>query len=664
LTIQPPTISGPSAAFGFDEGTGSTVSDASGSGITGQIRKATWTSTAKYGKALSFNGSSAYVDLGNPSPLQSTGSMTWSAWVYSTGNPPDDGQIIARSDDTVGWQFKTSPDTHVRTFAVGVSGSSTSGVTQRYSRTVIASKTWYYVAGVYDASARTLDIYVNGVLDNGVLRGTVPGSQFLPNLNTTIGKRSGGYYFKGTIDELRVYNRALSAAEIQRDMNTAVSSLLSAHALVSSAKPVHSGPASAASEQRGGLPTQVRDAVYGLSCAQGTAAAGTQVSCELRTSASSQPRAIGLTSSSDQVKVPAVVRSRPNQTRLTFVASVDPAAAQQPVTLTAVFGDSQVQNTILLTSAGHPVLSVPGTQAARFGSPLRLTVSAVDPASLPVQLTANALPAGATFDAASGRFEWTPVVGQEGTYQVEFVATNSARQSSSRRVTIDVDSGRPVLNRSRQFACSPGAVAALTGKWLAAPDSDLSDPSGSSMELGGTKVKVNGQYVPVLFSSAGQVNFLCPALDAGTPLSVVVETADAAAEPLAGAMRIASPKIFSLDGSGENQGLISFADSTEVAMDRNFQLPAHPAQPGDVILLWATGFGSFANLSVRIGDADVPVESVQPASGYAGVYIVRVRVPNVTNFGSAVPVQLEIAAAGGERFTSGAVTIALEPVMQ
>ena len=36
----------------------------------------------------------------------------------------------------------------------------------------------------------------------------------------TIGRRSGGFYFQGVIDEVRVYDRALTAAEIQADMNT------------------------------------------------------------------------------------------------------------------------------------------------------------------------------------------------------------------------------------------------------------------------------------------------------------------------------------------------------------------------------------------------------------------------------------------------------------
>jgi hypothetical protein len=209
--------SGMIAAYSFNANTGTTAADSSGNGITGTLKGATWTPTGKYSSALSFNGTSGYVDLGIPALLQNTGSMTWAAWVYATGNPPDDGQIISQSADGGGWQLKSSPDTGPVTFGVKVTG--TGGSAYRYSKTVRALNTWYHVAGVYNATAKTLDIYVNGVLDNGNLRGTVPAAQVLQNVNVNIGRRPAGYYFKGTIDEVRVYNRALSAAEVQTVMN-------------------------------------------------------------------------------------------------------------------------------------------------------------------------------------------------------------------------------------------------------------------------------------------------------------------------------------------------------------------------------------------------------------------------------------------------------------
>jgi hypothetical protein len=214
------TSSGLVAAYAFEEGTGTATADATGNGHTGTLDGATWTGSGKFGRALSFDGGTSYVDLGNATDLRITGSMTWDAWIFATANPGDDGQIISKSNGS-GWQVKTSPDTGLHTFGVAVSADGDS-ITQRYSTTARQLNTWYHVAGVYNAAARTLDIYVNGVLDNGVLVGTVPASQFDAAVNVNIGRRSGGFHFQGIIDEVRLYNRALSQAEIQTDMNSAI----------------------------------------------------------------------------------------------------------------------------------------------------------------------------------------------------------------------------------------------------------------------------------------------------------------------------------------------------------------------------------------------------------------------------------------------------------
>src|SRR5205807_8420751 len=180
-----------------------------------------WTASGRYGEALSINGSTGYLDLRNAADLQNTGSMTVSAWIYATANPADDGQIVAKSDGS-GWQLKTSPDTGPHTFGMAISPSNT----QRYSKTVRQLNTWYHVAGVYDAAARTVNVYVNGVLDNGLLVGTVPASQAnAANERVTVGRRTGGFYFQGTIDEVRLYGRALSQAEIQSDMNAGIATV-------------------------------------------------------------------------------------------------------------------------------------------------------------------------------------------------------------------------------------------------------------------------------------------------------------------------------------------------------------------------------------------------------------------------------------------------------
>lgn len=94
---------------------------------------------------------------------------------------------------------------------VSVDGSTTA---YRCSNTVFTAGTWYLVTGVYDASAQTLHMYVNGVLDDGALTGTVPTSLYNTSQNFAIGRKGNGGYFNGYIDDARVYNRAITATEI------------------------------------------------------------------------------------------------------------------------------------------------------------------------------------------------------------------------------------------------------------------------------------------------------------------------------------------------------------------------------------------------------------------------------------------------------------------
>ena len=78
------TPAGPSglvAAYGFDEGSGTTVTDASGNGNNGTITNATWATSGKYGKALQFNGTSSLVTIPDSASLHLTTGMTLEAWV-------------------------------------------------------------------------------------------------------------------------------------------------------------------------------------------------------------------------------------------------------------------------------------------------------------------------------------------------------------------------------------------------------------------------------------------------------------------------------------------------------------------------------------------------------------------------------------------------------
>jgi Concanavalin A-like lectin/glucanases superfamily len=211
------------AAYSFNETSGTTAADASGHGITGTLTNGPTFTPGRNGNAITLDGVNDYVNLGNPAALQLTGSMTISAWINSSSFPIDDAAIVSKRGVN-GFQLDTTVDTGPRT--IGFKLTNSSGATMvRYGATTLLPNTWYYVTGVYNATAQTIDVYLNGVLDNGVLQGTVTSSQQNSTLNVTVGRRSGstGFEFSGRIDDMRIYNSALTQAQITADMGAAVS---------------------------------------------------------------------------------------------------------------------------------------------------------------------------------------------------------------------------------------------------------------------------------------------------------------------------------------------------------------------------------------------------------------------------------------------------------
>ncbi len=170
------------------------------------------------------------MDLGNPTALQLTGSMTLSAWVNASSFPVDDAAVVSkRASGESGFQLDVTKDTGPRTIGFKLTNSS-GGQMFRYGATTLQPNTWYHIAGVYDAATQSLHVYLNGQLDDGVLQGTVTASQQNSTANVNIGRRAGntGFEFAGRVDDVRIYDRALTAAEIQTDMVTPVGTIGSA----------------------------------------------------------------------------------------------------------------------------------------------------------------------------------------------------------------------------------------------------------------------------------------------------------------------------------------------------------------------------------------------------------------------------------------------------
>ena len=87
------------AAYSFDEGSGTILHDTSGNGNNGTITNATWSTSGKFGDALSFNGTSAVVNIPNSASLGLTTAMTLEAWVDPSAANSGWADVVYKGND-------------------------------------------------------------------------------------------------------------------------------------------------------------------------------------------------------------------------------------------------------------------------------------------------------------------------------------------------------------------------------------------------------------------------------------------------------------------------------------------------------------------------------------------------------------------------------------
>ena len=208
-------------AYAFNEGTGTTTADTSGYGNNGTVSGASWTTAGKYGNALTFNGTSSLVVVNDAASLNLSTGMTLEAWVNPTGLSNSGGNWVA----AISKEHKTAGN-DISYALYAAAGTNTPPAVHVYVNNVdygaaggglIALNTWTFLAGTYDGA--TLRMYVNGIL---VGSSAVSGSISETSDPLKIGGDWSNEMFKGTIDNVRINNKALTQAQIQADMGAAL----------------------------------------------------------------------------------------------------------------------------------------------------------------------------------------------------------------------------------------------------------------------------------------------------------------------------------------------------------------------------------------------------------------------------------------------------------
>jgi uncharacterized protein (TIGR03437 family) len=222
-----------------------------------------------------------------------------------------------------------------------------------------------------------------------------------------------------------------------------------------------------------------------------------------------------------------------------------------------------------------------------------------------------------------------------------------------------------------QAPLAPGSLITLFGTNLAQGESTASSVP-LPLNLAGSSLLLAGQSAPLLFANNGQVNAIVPyGVAVNTPQQVIVSSSSSLSVPQSVILAAAAPGIFTVNASGQGQGIIVgvHANGNQPIADAN-----NPATAGQAIVIYCTGLGE-VNPSVPTGTA-APLSplsnTVQPISvtiggvpatvlfsgltpGFVGLYQVNATVPNGVAGGNQVPVTL--TGAGQQ---SMPVTIAVQ----
>ena len=204
--------SGLVAHYKFDEGAGTTAGDSSGNNNTGTLINGPTRTLGKIGQALNFDGVDDFVNVGTSATYEfGLNSFSVSTWFYTPANLTNE-YILSRVNGayTTGWN-------------IGVSGVSTlnwivlNGVSSaNATMPSFALSQWHHAVGVVDRTANRSYLYVDGVLQGNVSIAGF-GAVDAVGANLNFGRNSGGgTQFNGLIDEVRVYNRALTEQEIRQ----------------------------------------------------------------------------------------------------------------------------------------------------------------------------------------------------------------------------------------------------------------------------------------------------------------------------------------------------------------------------------------------------------------------------------------------------------------
>lgn len=201
----------------FNEGSGEIAEDTSGNnndGILINIDPATDWVNGKLGNALAFDGVDGYVDCGHNANLDLKDKISILLWIKpnAAGEGGPNAGPVCKAESGVDWSWQLRYNAPGGGNYMGFQfNGDPEGSTWVSVKQNLSPGEWYHIAGTFDGT--TLKCYLNGIdKDTNQISAIKSGNSTL-----FIGQDGWGNIFNGTIDEVRIYDKALTPEEIQAD---------------------------------------------------------------------------------------------------------------------------------------------------------------------------------------------------------------------------------------------------------------------------------------------------------------------------------------------------------------------------------------------------------------------------------------------------------------
>ena len=222
VTVSNTQLAGLALGYSFDEAAGAVANDSSGNGNTATLNNGVARVPGRYGSAVSLDGVNDYLAIPNSTSTNISGTgLTLSTWINPQSLSGGDSVVIGKFWNTTwtapNYQYGIELDGGTTPhFYVGTTG----GLLGAQMGGPLPISQWSNLAVVFNGTQ--VQFYLNGVLVNALPVSTSITAR--GNVMNVGADERPGQFFKGLMDDLRIYNRALSPSEVQSDMNTPLGS--------------------------------------------------------------------------------------------------------------------------------------------------------------------------------------------------------------------------------------------------------------------------------------------------------------------------------------------------------------------------------------------------------------------------------------------------------